>query len=295
MDGLSTIAEILSSGVPIGCLYALVAVSFNILYRPTRVFNFAQGDLVMVGAMVAATLLGFPWAPWPIAVLAAMLVVGGVCLIEERIAVRPVLERAGNAWVITTLAVALIIDNVVGKLWGADPLIVPPPFGLSTSPLSISGFQISPYQIALVAATALIVAVTEALYATRTGRAIKAIAEHREAALLRGIDPIVLTRYSFFAGGCLAALAGYLAAPLIYASTAMASGLLLKGFAAAAVGGVGSSRGALVAGVIIGVAEAAGAELLSAGYQQAVVLVVALALLLARPSGLFGAPMTRTV
>jgi branched-chain amino acid transport system permease protein len=273
----------------------LVAVSFNILYRPTKVFNFAQGDLVMVGAMTSATLLGYSWAPWPVAVLAAMGIVGLLCLVEERIAVRPVLERAGNVWVITTLAFALILDNVVGKLWGADPIRVPPPFGLSTSPLSLGGLSLSPYQLALAATTILLVGATEALYATRVGKAIKAIAEHREAALLRGIDPIVVGRYSFFAGGALAALTGYLASPLIYASTAMASGLLLKGFAAAAVGGVGSSRGALVAGVVIGLAEATGAELLSAGYQQGVVLAVALALLLVRPAGLFGQSVMRTV
>ena len=70
--------------------------------------------------MIAATLLGVHWAPWPFAVLAAMAIVGALCLIEERIAVRPVLERAGNAWVITTLAVALILDNAVGKIWGAS-------------------------------------------------------------------------------------------------------------------------------------------------------------------------------
>ena len=295
MTFLSTIADILSSGLPIGCLYALVAVSFNILYRPTKVFNFAQGDMVMVGAMTAATLLGFKWAPWPIAVLLAMLLVGALCLVEEQIAVRPVLERAGNTWVITTLAVALIIDNLVGKIWGADPLIVPAPFGLSTEPISILGLQISSYQLALIVLTFVLVGLVEALYSTRTGKAIKAIAEHRDAAVLRGIDPIFINRCSFFVGGCFAALTGYLASPLIYASTAMASGLLLKGFAAAAVGGVGSSFGALVAGLVIGIAEATGAELLSAGYQQAVVLAVALALLLARPAGLFGHTQSRTV
>ena len=113
----------------------------------------------------------------------------------------------------------------------------------------------SSYQLALIGTTVALVAAVEALYATRTGKAIKAVAEHREAALLRGIDPNVVSRYLFFAGGCFAALTGYLASPLLYASTTMASGLLLLGFAAAAVGGVGSSRGAPVAGIVIGVAE----------------------------------------
>jgi branched-chain amino acid transport system permease protein len=291
------IADILVSGVPLGCLYALVAVGYNILYRPTNVFNFAQGDLVMLGAMIVASLLTAHTFAWPVALLAAAGFVGVIAFFEEIVAVSPILRRGsgGGAWVITTLAISLIITNLVGKVWGMDPMFVPAPWPLSTDPVTWGGVQISTYQIALVVVCIAIVAVVEALYRTRTGKAILAVAENRDAALLRGIDPAALSRWSFFAGGALAAVTGYLAAPLIPASPTLGVALLVKGFAAAALGGLGNNKGALIAGVIIGVAEATASAFFSAQYQQTTILVVVLAILLARPQGLFGVMSARTV
>jgi branched-chain amino acid transport system permease protein len=289
--------DVLGSGIPAGCLYALVAASFNILYRPTNVFNFAQGDLVMLGAMLTATMHGLGWIPWPVGLALTVMLVGLLTVAIERVAVFPILRRStqSHTWVITTLAVSMIITNVVGKIWGADPLPVPPPTGLSTDPMTIGGLLISSYQIALIAFTVLLIAIIEALYQTRTGRAILAVAENRDAALLRGIDPSTLSQWSFFLGGSLAALTGYLAAPIMFASTSLGGALLLKGFAAAAVGGLGSNKGALAAGLLIGLTESTSANLLSSGYQQAIILAVVLTVLLVRPQGLFGKAESRAV
>jgi branched-chain amino acid transport system permease protein len=291
------IADILVSGVPLGCLYALVAVGYNILYRPTNVFNFAQGDLVMLGALLISSFLTSQHYAWPLALIAVMAIVGAIALAEEVVAVAPILRRAsdGVAWVITTLAVSLIIVNIVGKYWGVDPVFVAAPWPLSADPQTIGGVQVSSYQVALVLVTLAIVAVVEAMYRTRTGRAILAVAENRDAALLRGINPAALSRWSFFVGGALAAATGYLAAPLIPMSPSLGVAFLVKGFAAAALGGLGSNKGALIAGVIIGVTEATGSEFFSAGYQQTVILAVVLAILLVRPQGLFGNASARTV
>ncbi|MGD0184420.1 MAG: branched-chain amino acid ABC transporter permease [Roseiarcus sp.] len=290
------IADILVSGVPLGCLYALVAVSYNILYRPTNVFNFAQGDLVTIGALLTASFLNRSLV-WPLALLAAAAIVGAIALLEEVVAVSPILRRSpgGGAWVITTLAFSLILTNLVGKYWGMDPVFVSAPWPLSADPFTIHGVQISSYQIALVAISAAIVLAVEALYRTRTGKAIMAVAENRDAALLRGVDPSALSRWSFIAGGALAAATGYLAAPLIPASPALGVALLVKGFAAAALGGLGNNKGALIAGLIIGVTEATGSAYFTAGYQQTIILVVVLAILLIRPQGLFGAAGARVV
>ncbi|MGO9769803.1 MAG: branched-chain amino acid ABC transporter permease [Roseiarcus sp.] len=290
------IADILVSGVPLGCLYALVAVSYNILYRPTNVFNFAQGDLVTIGALLTASFLNRSLV-WPLALLAAAAIVGAIALLEEVVAVSPILRRSpgGGAWVITTLAFSLILTNLVGKYWGMDPVFVSAPWPLSADPFTIHGVQISSYQIALVAISAAIVLAVEALYRTRTGKAIMAVAENRDAALLRGVDPSALSRWSFIAGGALAAATGYLAAPLIPASPALGVALLVKGFAAAALGGLGNNKGALIAGLIIGVTEATGSAYFTAGYQQTIILVVVLAILLIRPQGLFGAAGARAV
>jgi len=289
--------DTLVHGLIAGSLYALVAVSFNIVYRPSNVFNFAQGELVMLGAMVfasATSLIGLPWIAAFAVTLAAVGVIG---LIEERIAVAPLLARAqtGTAWIITTLAVSLIISNLVGRVWGPDPILVRPPAPLSMETLDIGAVRVSSYEIALVIVTILLVVIVEGAYRTLQGKAVMAVAEDRDAALLRGIDPGRLSRWSFFIGGAFAAMTGIIAAPILYASTSLGPDLLLKGFAAAALGSIGNNRGALLAGYIIGVTEAIGAALLSPGYQEAVIFVVVLAVLLVRPEGLFGRPRARTV
>jgi branched-chain amino acid transport system permease protein len=289
--------DVIVSGLTAGSLYCLVAVGFNILYRPTKVFNFAQGDLVMVGSMASALLMTQLHWPWVAAFAAAAAVVALLALLEERVAVAPVLRRSssGTAWIITTLAVAMIMTNLVGKIWGADPIVVPAPAPLSNDTLAWGGINISSYQIALIVLTLLLVIVVEKLYGSLWGKATLAVAEDRDAALLRGIDPVSISRWSFALGGAFAALTGALASPVLSASTTLGGMLLLKGFAAAAIGGLGSNRGALVAGYAIGLTEAASALLLSPGYHNAVMLVLVLAILLARPGGLFSSLEARTV
>lgn len=289
--------NVIAHGIVAGSLYALVAVSFNILYRPTNVFNFAQGELVMLGAMIFASVVSLAGAPWFVGFAATLVAVGLVGLLEERIAVAPILARSqtGTGWVITTLAISLIISNLVGRFWGPDPIPVKPPSPLSMDALDLGQFHVSSYEIMLVIATIVLVVIVERAYRTLQGKAVIAVAEDREAALLRGIDPGRLSRWSFFLGAAFAAMTGILAAPLLYASTELGPDLLLKGFAAAAVGSIGNNRGALIAGYIIGITEAVGASLLSPGYQEAVIFVVVLAILLRRPQGLFGRPGARTV
>ncbi|TXL77567.1 branched-chain amino acid ABC transporter permease [Vineibacter terrae] len=289
--------DLIPAGLTAGSLYALVAMGFNILYRPTNVFNFAQGDLVMLGAMVGASVMALAGLPWLAGAAAAMLCVAVLALVEERVAVAPVLKRSahGHSWVITTLAISMIIGNLVGRIWGPDPIAVKPPAPLSTETFYLLGMAVSSYQLALIAVTLLLVFGVEGFYRTRSGKAVMAVAEDRDAALLRGIDPDRLSRWSFFLGGAVAALTGILAAPLLYASTGLGPSLLLKGFAAAAVGGIGNNRGALLAGYIIGMAEAVGAAVLSPGYQLAMVFAVMLVILLIRPHGLFGSAEARTV
>jgi branched-chain amino acid transport system permease protein len=289
--------DVVAHGIVAGSLYALVAVSFNILYRPTNVFNFAQGELVMLGAMIFASLSSLAGVPWLVAFAATLVAVGLIGLVEERVAVAPILARSqtGTGWVITTLATSLIISNLVGRFWGPDPIAVKPPGPLSMESLEFGSLRISSYEIALVLVTFVLVAIVERAYRTLKGKAVMAVAEDREAALLRGIDPGSLGRWSFFLGAAFAAMTGILAAPVLYASTSLGPDLLLKGFAAAAVGSIGNNRGALIAGYIIGVTEAVGASLLSPGYQEAVIFIVVLGVLLVRPEGLFGSPNARTV
>ncbi len=289
--------QVLLNGITAGSLYALVAVGYNVLYRPTNVFNFAQGDFVMVGAMVGATVATLHGQSWIVALAAAAVVVGVLAGVEQRIAVRPILRRSSSshAWIISTLAVSLIIANLVGHIWGPDPIRLSPPAPLSMRTFEILGFRASSYQLTLIVATIVIVFAIERFYASRRGRAILAVAEDRDAALLRGIDPERLSFWSFVLGGMLAAATGVLAAPMLYASVGLAPLVLIKGFEAAAIGGIGNNKGALLAGYILGIAEALGAVLLSPGYQQATTFALMLAILLVRPQGLLGKAEARYV
>lgn len=289
-------ASVVLHGLVAGCLYALAGISLNILYRPTNTFNFAQGDLIMLGAMVCAALLGVSKLPWYLAALLSIALVAVIAWVEYFVAIAPMLKRKhGVGWIISTLSVSLIIQDLVGKLFGPDPMMVNPPPPITTELQTIGPLEVSGYQVLVIVFTAAMVAATGYFYTRRTGRAVNAIAEDREAALLRGIDPNRLAWLSFLAGGVAAAVIGILAAPMLYASTGMGPALLIKGFEAVAVGGVGSVRGALIAGCLLGVIEAIGGALLSPGYQNAVTFVVVLAILLVRPSGLVGSTSTRVV
>ncbi len=198
----------------------MIAAGFNVLYRQTNVFDFAQGDLVMLGAMIGASALA-----------AAAVFVGLIALIENAVAVAPVVRRSSvsHTWIISTLAYSLIIDNPVGRAWGPDPIRVDPPAPLSMTTLTVAGMRTSSYQIALIVGTALMIVLIDRFYRTRSGRAVMAVAEDRDAALLRGIDPGRLSRWSFFLGGGFAAVAGLLASPVLYASTQLGLALLVIG------------------------------------------------------------------
>ncbi|WP_432968876.1 branched-chain amino acid ABC transporter permease [Dactylosporangium sp. CA-233914] len=289
-------SDVIVPGLTFGSIYALIAMSFNVSYRPTNVVNFAQGELVMVGSMlVAATSIG--GLPWPAAAVLVMVVVGAIALVEERVAVAPVLRRSGHAigWVITTLAFSLIIGEVAGKVWNDQPRAVDPPWPFSLTQHDVAGVTVSSYQVALVVAVVLIMLLLHRVDRTSLGVAMRAVAADRDGARLRGVNPAALTQLSFFISGALAGLAGLLAAPLLLASLGMGLTLLVKGFAALAVGGIGSNKGALVAGWTLGIVEAMGTRYATPGLQTVVLFGFMLLFLLVRPSGVFGQRVMRRV
>ncbi|MEU0482136.1 branched-chain amino acid ABC transporter permease [Streptosporangium sp. NPDC006013] len=290
------ITDILVAGLVFGSLYGLVAMGFNVLHRPTNVVNFAQGELIMIGAMLmAATPIG--GLPWGIAAVCAMAVVALVALAEERVAVTPVLRRSSHAagWVITTLAFSLLLAEAAGRLWTDQPSTVAPPWPLSISVNEVAGVRFSSYQLGVVAVAVAVVMLLGLLDRSRFGAALRAVAADRDGARLRGIDPTMLTRRSFLLGGALAGLTGVLAAPLLLASVTMGLGLLIKGFAALAVGGIGDNRGVLLAGWVLGTVEAAGAAYGSPGSQSVFLFAAMLLILLIRPNGLRGLAVQRHV
>jgi branched-chain amino acid transport system permease protein len=271
-----------------GAFYGLLAAGISVTFRATNVFNFAQGGLVMLGGMMTTVFVGMLSGNIVLAGLAALVVVVAVSLATELIAVWPVQRRDPNThmWVISTLGVSLLIDDIVGKAWDADPRFVKAPFGLSTNRAD-GPFGMSVYEIVLVVFVIVLLVGLEGFYRTRWGRATLAVAENREAALLRGIRPGAISRLAFMVSGLLAGLAGFLIAPVLYASITLGPLMLIKGFMAAAVGGVGNTRGGLIGGLMIAASEAFTGAYLSPGYQSTITFLILLVVLLVRPTGLF--------
>jgi branched-chain amino acid transport system permease protein len=290
--------SLLVSGVSIGSIYAMAGVSLNIAYRPTNVFNLAQGCLIAIGMMFAWGLMSELGLPWLIGVPAVVLAVAAAGLIEERLAVAPLRRFSGHAhgWIITTLAFSIILENVADHIWGSDPRAVPPIPGTSLDTLELNGVGFTSHQIAAFAIAIASIAAIEYFYRyARLGRAVLAVAEDRDGARLCGISPTLLTMGSFAVAGAYAALDGVLAAPVVLASTGAGLDMLIKGFMALAIGGVGSNWGALLGGILIAVIESLCSAYASPGPRQLIVMLVLLAVLLARPHGLFGRAAMREV
>jgi branched-chain amino acid transport system permease protein len=294
---LQVALQTLVDALTIGALYGLVGVSFNVMYRPTGVLNFAQGDIVLVGAVVSWLALEVYALPWPVALLAVLAVGAVFGVLEERVAIWPVLRRSSTAhgWVLSTLAVSILVQNAVGIMLSDEPRIVRPAPGLSVHPGHLGPLSVSTYQVAIWGFALLVTGLLWLFYRSPHGRAVLALAEDRDAALLRGVRAGRLVVFSFALGAAVAALAGLVAAPVTFAAVSLSPLFIIKGFEAAAIGGIGDDRGALLGGAILGIVEGFAAQLLSAGYRDAASFLAFMLVLLIWPLGLFGKAALRRV
>ncbi|GGC65312.1 branched-chain amino acid ABC transporter permease [Chelatococcus reniformis] len=295
---LEDILALLVSGVTMGAVYAMVAVSLNIAFKPTNVFNLAQGEFVMLGAMFAWGLMTGWSLPWLAGTALVLVAAGALGLLEERLAVAPLLANARHhhGWIISTLAFSIVVLHTSDRVYGTDPQAVPPVPGASLDMVQIGALTFSTQQVAVIVLAALSIAAVEWFYrSTLVGKAVLAVAEDRDGARLNGISPLTLTMGSFAVAAAYSAFTGVIAAPLVLASTSIGMMLLVKGFMALAIGGVGNNWGALAGGMLVGCVESLSSVSATPGYRQVLLLAVVLALLLVRPHGLAGARLTREV
>lgn len=283
--------QLVISGLTMGAIYALVAIGYNVVFATTQIINFAQGQLVMLGAVGGLAIIqrvgGHPLWSLPLAA-AGGAVIGAVV---ERLAYRPLQDNhAGKAigWIITTLALGIIIENAAMLHWGSEPLRFPPFVAERTFNVGGAIFDTS-HLFVFVTAIVLALLVERLLNRTQLGKAFKATSWNRETAEYMGINTRAVIVACFALGGALAAAAGFLAGPLTFASTTMGLFYGLKGFGAAILGGLGSGRGAIVAGLTLGVVEnVIGGGLIPAGYRDAVAFAFLIVVLTFRPEGLYG-------
>ncbi len=283
---MSQFLQLLFSGLTVGATYALSALGFSMIYNASGVINFAQGEFIMLGGMVAAVLTA-SGLPLPFAVVAAILVVAFVGLLVEKLAIEPARDADITSIIIITIGVSMILRGVVEVTLGKGNLTLPHFSG--DTPIAIGGATLLPQSLWVMVVTAVVVVALAAFFGrTRVGKGILATAHNRLAAQLVGVDVKKVLLASFGLAAALGAVGGVLITPI--ATTSYDAGLMLglKGFVAATFGGLGSGVGAIAGGVLLGLIETMTAGYVSSSYKDAVPFVLVLVVLVVRPRGLFG-------
>ncbi|MDB6000516.1 MAG: amino acid/amide transporter rane protein 1, family [Rhizobacter sp.] len=290
---MSELLQFLFSGLTVGAMYTMAALGYAIIYNASHVVNFAQGEFIMLGAMTTASLVD-AHVPLPVAVALAVLVSLATGALMERIAIRPARGAPLVSVLIITLGVALIIRGAVQVVLGKGNHSLPSFSG--DEPLALWGATLARQSVWVFAVTALVVVVLAWTF-TRTlpGKSMLATSHNPLAAQLVGIDTQRVMFASYALSGGLGAIGGIIVAPITFTSYDAGVVLGLKGFAAAALGGLGSGPGAIVGGLGLGVIEALSAGYVSSAYKDAVAFVLLLLVLMFMPRGLFGAKVTDRV
>jgi len=293
----------LINGLTLGAVYAVVALGYTMVYGIIQLINFAHGEVVMIGAMVAYSVIG-ALAPAGLPPLVLVLVATGcavpACMLigyaMERIAYRPLRGAPRLAPLITAIGISIILQHVAMMVWSRNPLAFPQVVKVQT--YAIGGATISNVQVAIMAISLAMMAGLAALvYRTRLGTAMRATAQNPQVAGLMGIDADRVVALTFVIGAALAAVAGVMVATYYgIAHYTMGSQLGLKAFCAAVLGGIGNVPGAMLGGVLLGLVEALGAgyigdltgNVFGSNYQDVFAFIVLIAVLVLRPSGLLG-------
>jgi branched-chain amino acid transport system permease protein len=279
----------LISGLGLGSMYGLMALGFYITYAVSGTVNFAQGSSMMLGAVLCfcfAQTLGWPM---PMAILAALLLCAVYGLLVEFIAVRPFTARGSNAWLMSTVALGIVLDNLVMHTFGKEPRSLPSP--LVGSPLEIGGVNLGVYPLQLlipVLGLALAAALHFVARRARWGTAMLAVVQNRDAARLMGIPITRAIAIAFALSTLFAGVAGVLIAPLFNVNSDMGTLFGLKAFAVAILGGITSAWGVMFAGLLFGLVEALITVTLGSGYTQIITFALVIVVLAVRPTGLFG-------
>ena len=282
------VLQLLLAGVAQGCVYALVALGFVLIYKATETVNFAQGDLMMLGgffALTASVLWGWPYWATILFAVAAMAAVG---MLIERVVLRPVLGQPAFTVVMITIGVGYVLRGAVTMVpgWGTDTYNLPTPFAEGT--FKLGGVIFAVQEVAVIVMTAALVAVLYVFFRfSRLGVAMQATSQNQLAAAYMGIPVRRVNMMIWGLSAGVAAFAGILLAPVTFVHSNMGF-IGLKAFPAAVVGGFGSVPGAIVGGLIIGVVESVAGRYLPEGFKDVAAYVVVLAVLLVRPSGIFG-------
>lgn len=295
VEQLGQIPQLIVSGITNGCIYAIVAVGFSVVYSSTKVINFAQGEFVMVGAMVAAAMLG----SYSLAVTLPVAILAG-CLVGAFVAVSlliPLRRATVITLIIVTVGASIMLRGLAQLFWGETAKSVPPFTGMVVTTGGVAQIEDRTFHLfgAVVRAQELWVVVITALLVvgmhlffkyTLIGQAMRACSMNPGGARLVGISVRKMIVASFVLSAALASISGIAVAPISSARPEMGTFLGLKGFCAAVLGGMGNFGGGVVAGILLGIVESLVAGLLWSDYRDAVAFVILIAILFIRPEGI---------
>lgn len=281
-------AGVLVDAITVGSVYALIALGFTIIFAPTRIVNFAQGEMFILGSAVIFTVWTM-WG-WPLwsAFLMLVPVMAFMGVLQERLIMVPV-RRSGTkfAWIIATLALALIFQNIFVQYFIPITSLKTQPF--VSGAFTLLGVEIA-WQKAFVVLGALAVMLAYDQFSRRTlyGKAIRAAAHDPDTASLMGVGVRSVVLVSFVIASLITGIAGFLTAPVFIVEPGFGLVFTVKGFGAAVIGGIGSAQGALLGGLIVGVLDAVVANQVGPSFSNMLVIGVTIALLLTFPKGILG-------
>jgi len=288
----------LVNGLTIGGIYALIAVGYTMVYGVIQLINFAHGEIYMLGAFFSVTFIIILGMPFYLAFVLAM-VCGAVCgMLLDRIAYKPLRQSPRLACLITAIGMSIFLQNLAMLIWGSRPRPFPstalPAYFNKTwhfESFSITGFHLFIFSITII----MMVGLNLLIKKTRFGKAMRAVAQNKTMAALAGINVNRVITLTFAVAGAMGAAAGLMVGAYynsIYPTMGYLAGV--KAFAAAVLGGIGSVPGAMLGGIVLGIAEAMGAGYLSSLYRDGISYAVMIIVIIFIPAGFFGVLIKET-
>lgn len=282
---------VILSGLALGAIYACVALVYNLTYATSRVLSITAGFNFMIGGVTGAALIDVAHLPPPLAFPLTLLTGALLGWLTEVVAVRRVIGRGdGHLWLLSTLALATILQQAVALTWGTEPRRFPRLFDQNFGTVLDQK-----YWLPIIAMLVLAGGLELFLRRTIFGKLFVAVSDDAEAAAARGIPINAVRAGSFALSGAVGTGAGFAAGQLTFAFFALGLTLTLNGFIALAIGGLGSTAGALTGGMLLGLLTAAATFFFGGAFQNSIATGVLVLLLLVKPEGLFGRGRTRAV
>ncbi|MCL2341479.1 MAG: branched-chain amino acid ABC transporter permease [Proteobacteria bacterium] len=283
--------QYLFAGITYGSIYAIVAIGFNIIYNATGIINFAQGEFVMLGGMIAVSLL--PHLPLGYAIAAAVLITMGIGAVIEVLFIRWLASPSVLRMIIITIGISILLRESALHIWGESIRSLPYFYGNEITTFHLGSVRISPQVVWVIAACAVMMAALSVFFkSTPIGREMRACAANHTAARLCGINTRNMVTLSFMLSAGIGALAGCVMSPITSTQYDSGSSLAIKGFTVAILGGLGNSLAAVAAGLLLGTIEAFSVSVVPLAFQDAIAIAILLLILFVKPHGIFGSSET---